>query len=157
MKHAKRMIVISEEEYMQLKARKKARLFKKAAKYKQSFLKKTKHQTDPGGAAIEQYFTPDHQSRVKAILKDLERSGIKIKENREFQLPYGDTVSGSDIVSLVKELLVGSRLSEPKPTGWKEFVKAVAGSETPLAMISKTPARNLIKKEREESLIWEQY
>ena len=60
---------------------------------------------------IEGYFPPEHQSRVKTLLEELKTTGFKINSNREIILPYGDTIPGSDIVSLMKELFVGATLS----------------------------------------------
>ena len=91
---------------------------------------------------------------AKALISDLLKSGAKITNNRELQVSHGDTVFGSDVVELVKELLVGSRFSVQKPKGWPEFVNAVADSDVPLRMISKSVSRNLIKKFGKSQIHW---
>ena len=81
---------------------------------------------------------------------------MKIKVNREIHLPHGDTVDGSDIVPLMKELFIGTRISVNKPIGWKEFIELVAQSNIPLSVISKTPARNIIQRIRSETMTWDE-
>ena len=160
------MVVLTEEEYKKLKNQRKIRLHKKAAKYKQKLSQKIQKQSmkkqryaksSNKHDILHEYFMPQHQSMAKALISDLLKSGAKITNNRELQVSHGDTVFGSDVVELVKELLVGSRFSVQKPKGWPEFVNAVADSDAPLSMISKSVSRNLIKKIRQESNPWIEY
>ena len=156
MKNAKRMIVLSEEEYKKLKGCQQSKLYNKAIVYKQEMNRKFQKPRIKK-IKIDGYFTPEKQSRVKSLLLELESIGVKIKVNREIQLPHGDTVDGSDIVPLMKELFIGTRLSVNKPIGWKEFLELVAQSNIPLSVISKTPARNIIQRIRSETMTWEEY
>ena len=156
MKYAKKMVASTEEEYNKLKGCKKQQTHKKLIKYKQNMVQRiVKSQNKRPN--IEGYFHPDHQSRVKNLFEELESAGMKVNSNREIILPYGDTIPGSDIVSLMKELFVGATLSREKPTGWQEFANTVASSSAPLEMISKGPARGVIKKIRNETMLWDQY
>ena len=105
------MIAITEEEYNKLKGCKKQKSHKKLIKYKQEMARKIvkSQKKDP---IIEGYFHPDHQSRVKNLFEELKSAGMKVNSNREIVLPHGDTIPGSDIVSLMKELFVGATLSK---------------------------------------------
>ena len=91
------------------------------------------------------------------MMKELKSMGVKINSQRELMLPHGDTVSGSDIVSLLKEIFVGSRMSKESPIGWEHFTDLVASSAAPLDMISKGPARNIVKQLRNETFVWDDY
>lgn len=156
MKFAKRMVVLTEEEYKKLKGRKKTDIYAKAVAYKQEMSRKMlKPQVK--GNKIDGYFTPDNQTRVKTLIKELSSIGMKIQSNREITLPHGDTVDGSDIVALMKELFVGTRLSVNRPTGWRQFTEAVAQSGAPISMISKLQARRIIERLRDERMEWEEY
>lgn len=153
MKYAKKMVAITEEEYNKLKGCKEE---KKLITYKQNMARRIV-KTQNNLPNIEGYFHPDHQSRVRNLLDELKSTGLKVNSKREIILPYGDTIPGSDIVSLMKELFIGATLSREKPAGWQEFTNAVANSSAPLAMISKGAARGVIKKIRNETMMWDEY
>ena len=76
--------------------------------------------------AIESYFKPQYKSLVSAIVTGLKQIGVKIKENYEVKLPYGDRIEGSNIVHLLKELVTGSKMTARRPIGWKLFLPLVA-------------------------------
>ena len=159
MKHAKRMIAITEEEYHQLKRIKKKSNYIEAVKYKQALAQKLNVKQKAKSTTIDGYFEPKHQSRVKNLMEDLNAIGVKVNNRRELQLPYGDTIAHSDIVLLLKELLVGSTLSRTRPIGWDEFINVVAKSAIPSSMISKGAAKKLVEDARRDRLIldWEEY
>ena len=156
MKYTKKMVAITEEEYNKLKGCKKQKTQKKLIKYKQDMARKIvkSHNKQP---IIEGYFHPDHQSRVRNLFEELKSVGMKVNSNREIILPHGETIPGSDIVSLMKELFVGANLSRQKPQGWQEFTNTVASTSAPLEMITKGAARGIIKKIRNETMLWDEY
>ena len=158
MKQAKRMVAITEEEYQELKRIKKKSNYIEAVKYKQALAQKL-NVKQKAKSTIDGYFEPKHQSRVKNLMDELNAIGVKVNSRRELQLPYGDTIAHSDIVMLLKELLVGSTLSRNRPIGWDEFINVVAKSAIPSSMISKGAAKKLVEDARRDRLIldWEEY
>jgi hypothetical protein len=169
MKRAKKMVVITEDEYQRLKSKQAVKMKREAQKYTQRISKtiqgkfgalsslSTQPSVSTETTSIEDYFTPDFRGKVKNILLDLKQSGMKINNNREIILPHGDTVSGTDIVSLLKEILVGARLSKQKPSGWRKFLEIVASSDIPIETFSKTAVKGIIQRLRRDEMTWEEY
>lgn len=170
MKHSRRMVVISEAEYKKLKSQSfhnikkhQVALTKKTSKRirqqlldKKPFVSaKTALQVSP--ATAESFFIPEHQSQVAALLSELQAQGAKINQNRELVMPYGDTVEDSNIISLMKELLTGTRRGE-KPIGWREFITLIANTNIPLTSFKKRSSKEAVSKVREDRVKdWENF
>lgn len=169
MKHSRRMVVISEEEYKRLKTRsllndqkRKVALTKKNSKQirkqildKQRFVSgKTALQLFP--ASVESFFLPQYQSQVSAVLSELQLRGAKLNDNRELVMPYGDTIHGSNIINLMKELLTGTRQGE-LPVGWREFMTLVANTNIPLAAFKKKSSKDTLNRLRNDQVDWEEF
>lgn len=169
MKHGQRMVVISEEEYKKLKTRaqlndqkRTVALKKKTSKQirqrimdKQQFVSgKTALQQSP--ASVESFFLPQYQSLVSAVLSELQLRGVKLNSNRELVMPYGDTIYGSNIIDLMKELLTGTRQGQ-LPTGWREFITVVANTNIPLSAFKKKGSRDALSRVRMDQVDWEEF
>lgn len=169
MKHSRRMVVISEEEYKNLKTKallsdqkRRVALKKKSLKEirermidKQKFVSgQAALQLSP--ASVESFFLPQYQSQVSAVLAELQLRGVKLNDNRELVMPYGDTIHGSNIINLMKELLTGTRQGQ-LPTGWREFMTVVADTNIPLAAFKKKSTRDHLSRVRQDLLDWEEF
>lgn len=152
MKFAKKMVAITEDEYKKLRG---CSPRDKLIKYKKRIAKKIVHKSPT--VSLEGFFHPNYQSKVKKLLEELYKTGVKVTSNRELQLPYGDVIHGSDVVDLIKEFFVGTAASQHKPIGWKEFTNAVANSNAPLGMMSKAAPRSTVRKIRNETINWDEY
>lgn len=173
MKHAKKMILLTEEEYKSKCLKPQKTKSKKSQRKPEKLLgerNRTKHSIvqykqkmgsmiqdqlakERKLAGIESFFDPKYQSTVKAILAELKDTGVSFNSNRELKLAHGDTVPGSNIIDLMRELLVGA--TSPKDvqlSGWKEFMAAIAYSNLPLSIFTKTTSKSLLRKLR-----WEEY
>lgn len=174
MKHAKKMILLTEEEYKSkcfkpkiIESKKSSKKTKKALGEKQRRTKSSivQYKRKIGSLIhdqltkerkpenIESFFDQKYQSTVKAILAELNNSGVSFNINRELKLAHGDTVPGSNIIDLLRELLVGA--TSPKDvrlSGWKEFMTAIAYSNLPLSIFTKGTSKHILRKLR-----WEEY
>ena len=167
MKHSRRMVVISEEEYKNLKrkslltdqkrkvalAKKNSKQIRKQILDNQHFVSgKTALQLSP--ASVESFFLPQYQSQVSAVLAELQLRSAKF--NRELIMPYGDTIHGSNIINLIKELVTGTRQGE-LPVGWREFMALVANTNIPLAAFKKKSSKDTLKRLRNDQVDWEEF
>ena len=59
-------------------------------------------------------------------MAELIASGVTINSKNELQLAHGDTVPNSNIIELMKELLVGATTSRDNVEGLNEFLNAIA-------------------------------
>ena len=151
MKHAKRMVVISEDEYRKLKGSIKSRQTvtdykKRISSQIQRRLSQKKH------PSIDSYFDPKYQNKVRALMAELIASGVTINSKNELQLAHGDTVPNSNIIELMRELLVGATTSRDNVEGWNEFLNAIARTDVPLSIFPKNAVKNALRRIR-----WEEY
>ena len=151
MKHARKMVVITEDEYKKLKGCKKSRQtvtdYKKrmSSQIQQSLLNSNQ-------PSIDRYFDPKYQNKVIALMSALKKSGATINSKHELQLAHGDTVDGSNIIELMRALLVGATTSHNNLKGWTEFLNAIANTEVPLSIFSKNAVKTALRRIR-----WEEY
>ena len=68
------------------------------------------------------------------------------------QLAHGDTVPNSNIIELMRELLVGATTSRDNVEGWNEFLNAIARTDVPLSIFPKNAVKNALRRIR-----WEEY
>ena len=71
-------------------------------------------------------------------------------------MPYGDTIHGSNIINLMKELFTGTRQGE-LPVGWREFMALVANTNIPLAAFKKKSSKDTLKRLRNDQVDWEEF
>lgn len=173
MKNARKMILLTEDEYkrkckdeeclkpslekkMRKKSHQSAPRKETILQYKKrvgSMIRERMKKESVPVAPVESVFDPKYQSTVKAILAELKASGMTFNNNRELKLAHGDTVHGSNIIDLIRELLVGA--TSPKDVrllGWKDFMNAIAYSNLPLSIFTKGTSRAVLRKLR-----WEEY
>ena len=164
MKYSRRMVILSEEEYKKLKQFSIKGRTKCVSQVKQNTLKQINHRLQDSSfharpsersAEINLFFAPEYQSQVSAVLTELNLRGMKFNSNQEIVLAHGDTIHGSNIMELMKELIVGTRQSTSKPTGWREFITAVANTTIPLVVFKKKASRDSIARIRKEKIVWE--
>jgi len=166
MKYARKMVLIPEEEYMELKGNppssKTSQLKRKvrevlrgtrdhsaATQMSQlvgSYLRhKQSEQSKPVSAPkkpsinFQQFFEPIYEKKVTSLLSQLKENRIGWTQNKELQLPTGQIIPHSNIVDLIKEALVGTRKKTRThiPTGWREFIQAIAHSNIPKSFFTK--------------------
>ena len=170
MKYAVRMVIIPESEYQSLKA--KHNLGKKKPKTHKAFIKLTQdlgrkirqrdqektqqqrqvqasiakvdlHRT---AADLVQHLPPVYQPKTRLALKELLDQGFSWKDNKELTVPSGQTLSGSNIVDLLKEAFVPRKKGAPKPTGWLEFIQSVASSGVPQSLFTKKETKRALQE-----------
>ena len=157
------MVLISEDEYKTLKEKTESCLRDKALKTKKriehQILQSHKQENEAKTAKVdvESFLTPQYHSQVQAVLSALKATGNRITHDNELSLAQGGTLAGSDIVELMKELLVGSKQSSTKPEGWFSFLRAISNTTLPTSMFTKTAVRNKIKQIRHSDMPWEDY
>ena len=151
MKHAKRMVVISEDEYRKLKGSSKSR--QTVANYKKRISSQIQQRlSQKKQPSIDSFFDIKHQGIVRALVAALNASGVSFNSNYELQLAHGDTVSSSNIIELMRELLIGATTSRDNIKGWNEFLNAIARTEVPLSIFSKNAVKTALRRIR-----WEEY
>ena len=104
-----------------------------------------------------EFFEPIYHKKVKYLLSQLKDNGIEWTENNELLLANGAIVPHSNIVHLIREALVGTRKrSRTIPTGWQEFLQAIAASNIPKSFFpKKTTLYDLT--ELQQGHEWEMY
>lgn len=178
MKFAKRMVLVPESEYNLLKTLKKepkkeiseAKRFRKLTQDlgKKIRLKgQTKSQQEQIKAQADSRLTildlseslpALYQPKARLVLSELLAQGFKWKYNKELTLPSGQTITGSNIVDLLKESLVPQKKDTPKPNGWVEFVSSVAGSSVPKTLFTKKSTQRALQRfQPSVEPQWEEY
>lgn len=160
MKYAKKMVLISEEEYKQLLGNSKGKVGEIKSKVKKVLKEKRDHTAAKKMSQLVgeylrykqqqvpqktkkldllQYFSPTYHQKVKTLMSTLETYGTSLTNRNELVLSSGQVVKNSNIVDLLKEALVGTRRKERVrvPTGWDEFIKEIAEANVPLGLFTK--------------------
>lgn len=160
MKHARKMVLIPEEEYKELLAIKQNKngeiklkvnkvlkgkrdhvAAKKLSQLVGQYLRHKQQQQPIKKKKVDllQYFAPTYHQKVKTLMSTLEDYGTSLTNRNELVLASGHIVRNSNIVDLLKEALVGTKRKERGriPVGWGEFIKEIADANVPLGLFTK--------------------
>lgn len=160
MKHAKKMVLIPEEEYNELLALKQTKkgeikfkvnkvlkgkrdhaAAKKMSQIVGQYLRFKEQQPTQKKKKVDliHYFSPTYHQKVKTLMSALEDFGTSLTNRNELVLSSGQVVTNSNIVDLLKEALVGTRRKERAnpPLGWGEFIKEIREANIPLGLFTK--------------------
>lgn len=163
-KHATRMVLIPEEEYIVLKENKKqcdcSKVLMKAPKRKTVESRRKFHVLPKKKRLdVKNYFSPEHHPKIDALMQKLNEAGHTVTDDNELNINQVGILPGSNIASLIKELFTGGAAvsSQTQPTGWKIFLKAIADTSLPLTMFPKPAHRSRLSKMRQGTLPWTDY
>ena len=168
MRHAQRMVLIPESEYLSLKhgriTRKKvekrqttsSKVDKEKPSASVNYYKSPRKKLDSLDNSLSQFFSPDHQQKVVAIEGALKRGGAAWNSNFELTAGQGQTIANSNIVDLLKYALTTVPANPGKPTGYSEFIKILSQTTLPVAVFSRKATRDAISRARDSS-VWETY
>ena len=167
MKYAVRMVLIPESEYLSLKGKstkdvKKLKTRKAFIKLTQDLGKKIRQrdqvkiqqqkvldaQVDQNRPVIDlvQHLPSIYHKKGKLTLDELQSQGFSWKQNKEITVPSGKTLTGSNIVDLLKEALVPQRKGTPKPSDWTEFIQSIASSGVPQSLFTKKETKRALQQ-----------
>ena len=166
MKFARKMVLIPEDEYLELKEKPPA---SKTSEFKRKVREVLRNKRDHSAATqmsqlvgsyirhkqseqpklvpkpmdFLQFFEPIYHKKVTLLLSQLKDNRIGWTQNKELQLPTGQIIDHSNIVDLIKEALVASRKKKRAqiPIGWNEFIRAIATSTIPKSFFTKQTTR----------------
>ena len=166
MKYAKRMVLVPEDEYLSLKGGNTKLKAKKVTDLQKPFIKMTQDlgkdirlrnidriekatlqaPTDFNREIVQmtEHLPQTHHHKARLLLSELRAQGFKWKYNKELTTPSGQTLYGSNVIDLIKEALVQARRKVPKPTGWTEFILAVADSGIPKTLFTKKSTKQAL-------------
>ena len=172
MKYAKRMIMVPEDEYLalkgtttKLKVKKEEDLQKPFTKMTQNLGKKIrvrdliKSEEKILQAPLDlnreivnmtEHLPQTHHHKARLLLTELRAQGFNWKYNKELTVPSGHTLRGSNVIDLIKEALVQARKKVPKPTGWAEFIAAVAESGIPKTLFTKKSTKQALESSQKD-------
>ena len=167
MKYAKRMVLVPEDEYLSLKGGNTKLKAKKVTDLQKPFIKMTQDlgkdirlrnidriekatlqaPTDFNREIVQmtEHLPQTHHHKARLLLSELRAQGFKWKYNKELTTPSGQTLYGSNVIDLIKEALVQARRKVPKPTGWTEFILAVADSGIPKTLFTKKSTKQALE------------
>ena len=110
-KHATRMVLIPEEEYIVLKENKKqcdcSKVLMKAPKRKtvesrrKFYVLPKKKRLD-----VKNYFSPEHHPKIDALMQKPNEAGHMVTDDNELNINQVGKLPGSNIASLIKELFL---------------------------------------------------
>ena len=173
MKYARKMVLIPEDEYRELKEKpplsktsefnrkvrellREPRTHSAATQMSQLVGSVIRHKQSKEPKVVKapidflQFFEPIYHKKVTSLLSQLKENRIEWTENKELQLD-GQVIPHSNIVDLIKEALVGTRRKTRThtPTGWREFIQAIARSNIPKSFFTKRTTKKDLEPESE--------
>lgn len=171
MKYAVRMVLIPESEYLSLNVKRTKGI--KSLKTRKAFIQLTQDlgkkirqrdqvkiqqqkvldaqrntQKDPNQTVVDlvQHLPSIYHKKGKLTLDELQAQGFSWKQNKEITVPSGQTLTGSNIVDLLKEALVPQRKRTPKPSGWTDFIRSIASSGVPQSLFTKQGTKRALQQ-----------